>query len=69
MRAQFRDGSMEEVQGGAGGGSGADPMAFKHDAHRGVLADFLDAIERKRAPRSSGAEALKVHRLIERLSR
>jgi len=60
---------VEEVKGGAGGGTGADPMAFKHDAHRGVLADFLDAIEQRRAPRSSGASALEVHRLIARLSR
>jgi UDP-N-acetyl-2-amino-2-deoxyglucuronate dehydrogenase len=69
LRAQFKDGSVEEIKGGVGGGTGADPMAFKHDAHRGVLADFLDAIEQHRAPRSSGAETLKVHRLIERLSR
>jgi UDP-N-acetyl-2-amino-2-deoxyglucuronate dehydrogenase len=68
LRAQFKDGSVEEVKGGAGGGTGADPMAFKHDAHRGVLGDFLDAIEQRRAPRSSGTETLKVHRLIERLS-
>ena len=49
------------------GGTGADPMAFPHDWHRGVLADFLDAIERGREPRVSGAEALKVHRFIDRL--
>jgi UDP-N-acetyl-2-amino-2-deoxyglucuronate dehydrogenase len=69
LRARFKDGSAEEIQGGGGGGTGADPMAFKHDAHRGVLADFLDAIEQRRAPRSSGASALEVHRLIEALSR
>jgi predicted dehydrogenase len=50
-----------------GGGTGADPMAFPHDWHRGVLSDFLDAIERNREPRVSGAEALKVHRFIDRL--
>jgi UDP-N-acetyl-2-amino-2-deoxyglucuronate dehydrogenase len=32
-----------------------------------VLADFLDAIEKGRAPRVSGAEALKVHRFIDLL--
>lgn len=47
------------------GGTGADPMAFPHDWHRGVLADFLDSIERNREPRVSGAEALKVHRFID----
>jgi UDP-N-acetyl-2-amino-2-deoxyglucuronate dehydrogenase len=32
LRAQFKDGGAEEIQGGAGGGIGADPMAFKHDS-------------------------------------
>ena len=50
-----------------GGGTGADPMAFPHDWHRGVLEDFLDAIEKNREPRISGAEALKVHRFIDRI--
>jgi predicted dehydrogenase len=49
------------------GGTGADPMAFPHDWHRGVLADFLDAIEEDRQPRVSGAEAIKVHRFIDRI--
>jgi UDP-N-acetyl-2-amino-2-deoxyglucuronate dehydrogenase len=51
------------------GGTGADPMAFPHDWHRSVLADFLDAIEHDREPRVSGAEALKVHRFIDALLR
>ena len=50
-----------------GGGTGADPMAFPHDWHRGVLQDFLDSIEQDREPRISGAEALKVHRFIDRI--
>jgi predicted dehydrogenase len=50
-----------------GGGTGADPMAFPHDWHRGVLADFLDAVEKNREPRVSGAEGLKVHRFIDQL--
>ena len=49
------------------GGTGADPMAFPHDWHRGVLADVLDAIDKNRNPRVSGAEALKVHRFIDRI--
>jgi predicted dehydrogenase len=44
-------------------------MAFPHDWHRGVLADFLDSIEQNREPRVSGAEALKVHRFIDRILR
>ena len=50
-----------------GGGTGADPMAFPHDWHRGVLQDFLDCLEQNREPRISGAEALKVHRFIDRV--
>jgi predicted dehydrogenase len=42
-------------------------MAFPHDWHRSLLADFLDAIENDREPRVSGAEALKVHRFIDRI--
>jgi UDP-N-acetyl-2-amino-2-deoxyglucuronate dehydrogenase len=68
LRAQFLDGEAVELKTeSGGGGTGADPMAFPHDWHRGVLADFLDAIEKGRAPRVSGAEALKVHRFIDLL--
>jgi UDP-N-acetyl-2-amino-2-deoxyglucuronate dehydrogenase len=52
-----------------GGGTGADPMAFPHDWHRGVLEDFLHSIEKNREPRVSGAEALKVHRFIDKILR
>jgi predicted dehydrogenase len=50
-----------------GGGTGADPMAFPNDWHRAAIADFLDALDQKREPMISGAEALKVHRLIDAL--
>ena len=70
LQMQFQDGKTLELKTEAGGGgTGADPMAFPHDWHRGVLADFLDAIENRRPPRSSGAETLKVHRLIDRILR
>lgn len=65
LSAQFHDGSTVEAGAGAtGGGTGADPMAFAHNAHRALLADFIDAIAAGRPPRASGAEALKVHYLI-----
>jgi UDP-N-acetyl-2-amino-2-deoxyglucuronate dehydrogenase len=68
LRMQFADGrSFEMKTESGGGGTGADPMAFPHDWHRGVLEDFLDAIENNREPRVSGAEALKVHRFIDRI--
>lgn len=53
--------------GDTGGGTGADPMAFSHDCHRGVWTSFLDAIETGGEPRVTGEEALRVHRLIDAL--
>ena len=68
LQMQFQDGKTVELKTDAGGGgTGADPMAFPHDWHRGVLTDFLDAIEQDRQPRVNGAEALKVHRFIDQL--
>jgi len=42
-------------------------MAFPHDWHRSLLADFLYAIEKNLQPRVNGAEGLKVHRFIDQL--
>ncbi|MCV9967104.1 Gfo/Idh/MocA family oxidoreductase [Pararhizobium sp. BT-229] len=68
LTAKFHDGTeFETADGGPGGGAGADPMAFPHDHHRAVLADFLDAIEADREPRASGREALKAHDFIDAL--
>jgi predicted dehydrogenase len=68
LKAQFVNREPVEISTDAGGGgTGADPMAFPHDWHRSLLADFIDAIERDREPRVNGEEALKVHRLIDRL--
>lgn len=68
LRAQFHDGTDEQVQADTGaGGTGADPMAFPHDWHRAVMADFADAIRDNREPRVTGDEALRVHRLIDAL--
>src|SRR5436190_2317575 len=70
LRVQFMDGTSVEMKTESGaGGTGADPMAFPHDWHRALLEDFLDAIDQRREPRSSGRETLKVHRLIERVLR
>ncbi|MEO3388736.1 Gfo/Idh/MocA family oxidoreductase [Mesorhizobium sp. CAU 1741] len=49
------------------GGTGADPMAFPHDYHRAVMADFAQAIREDRDPKVTGEEALRVHRLIDAL--
>jgi hypothetical protein len=42
-------------------------MAFSHDYHRALLADFLDAVGSGHAPRVSGREALKVQSLIAKI--
>jgi predicted dehydrogenase len=65
---RWHDGRTERAgEEGTAGGAGADPMAFPHDYHRAVWSDFLDAVEHRRAPLVSGAEALKVHRFIDRI--
>jgi UDP-N-acetyl-2-amino-2-deoxyglucuronate dehydrogenase len=70
LSVQLHDGtaSSDKVT-DAAGGAGADPMAFSHEHHRGVLADFLDAIDADGQPKISGREALKVHRLIDAMLR
>jgi len=72
LKVQFHDGSsVEMAPDNAGkpgaGGTGADPMAFPHDWHCAVMADFVNAIRTDREPKVTGEEALKVHRLIDAL--
>lgn len=69
LEVHFHDSSNERVAGSGSTGGGADPMAFANDAHRGVLVDFLDAIDTFRPPRASGEAALAVHALIAALER
>ena len=61
----FHDGKRESIGEEATLGGGADPMAFSNDAHRAVLAEFLDAVEQDRAPMNDGRSALLVHDLID----
>ena len=63
----YLDGRSERHGESAGTGGGADPMAFPHDYHRAVMADFAEAIRTGREPKVTGEEALKVHRLIDAL--
>jgi UDP-N-acetyl-2-amino-2-deoxyglucuronate dehydrogenase len=63
----FLDGRSERHGETVGTGGGADPMAFPHDWHRSMIADFLDALDEGRPPRVTGREALRVHRLIDAL--
>ncbi|MBX3576687.1 MAG: Gfo/Idh/MocA family oxidoreductase [Rhizobiaceae bacterium] len=68
LLVQFQDGRKVAIEPDrSAGGTGADPMAFPHDYHRAVMADFVMAIREGRAPKVTGEEALKVHRLIDAL--
>ena len=61
----WHDGRRDAVGEEATLGGGADPMAFANDAHRAVLAEFLDALDERRAPVNDGRAALRVHDLID----
>ncbi len=68
LEVAFHDGRTERVQSPTtAGGTGADPMAFPHDWHRGLIEDFLDALDQDRPPQVTGREALKAHHLIDAL--
>lgn len=65
LQVRWHDGREETVEAEGPGGSGANIMDFPHDAHRAVIADFLDAIEQGRDPAVTGEEALATQALIE----
>jgi predicted dehydrogenase len=68
LLVQFQDGRKVTLEADrSAGGTGADPMAFPHDYHRSVMADFAAAVRGGREPKVTGEEALKVHRLIDAL--
>lgn len=69
LEAAFHDGTTERLEGGASGGTGADPMAFPHDRHREVLRGFLAAIRADRDPPITGEQALRAHFLIDAILR
>ena len=65
LQVDYLDGRQETLDAGERTGSGANIMDFPNDAHRAVLADFLDALEAGRDPAVSGEEALATQELIE----
>jgi predicted dehydrogenase len=67
LNLRWRDGRTDTIGEGSGTGGGADPMAFPHDWHRDLIADFAAAIRESRHPGVSGADGLRVHRLIDAL--
>lgn len=65
LRLGFLDGREEVLVDTGGSAGGANVMSFSHDAHKGVISDFLDAIEMGRDPAIPGEEALATQRVIE----
>ena len=65
LHLTWRDGRKEQIGASATTGGGADPMAFTHDWHRDVIADFAEAFSEDRPPMVTGREALEVHALID----
>lgn len=65
LRIATLDGGEEVLAAEGGTGGGANIMDFPNDAHRAVLADFLDAIEADRDPAITGEDALASQRLID----
>jgi predicted dehydrogenase len=56
LTVTFRSGEVETFGEDAGSGGGADPMAFTHEWHQGLIADFADAIaEGRPAPMVASA--------------
>ena len=63
------DGRHEQFAGAVASGGGADPMAFSHEAHRALIADFLDALDEDRVPRVGLPDLIATRRLIDALLR
>jgi predicted dehydrogenase len=64
LRVSWLDGREEKLEDTGGSGGGANPMAFSHEPHKALLADFLDAIDTGRDPVVSGEDALATQRVI-----
>ncbi|CEJ14914.1 putative oxidoreductase YvaA [bacterium YEK0313] len=60
----YVDGRSETMAPEGNSGGGANIMDFPHDAHRALIADFLDALAENRDPVVTGEEALATQRLI-----
>ena len=65
LALDFLDGRQEVMADTAGSGSGANVMAFSHEPHKALIADFLTAIRSGGRPAVTGREALASQRLIQ----
>ncbi|WP_417408082.1 Gfo/Idh/MocA family protein [Hoeflea sp.] len=69
LTVTWRDGRTESVGEASGTGGGADPMAFPCDWHRDLIEQFAVAISENGPAAVSGREALRVHALIDAITR
>jgi predicted dehydrogenase len=64
LQVAYVDGEEEVVEAEGSTGAGANIMDFPHEAHRALIADFLDAVVQGRDPDATGEEALATQTLI-----
>ena len=69
LTLNWRNGETETFGASATTGGGADPMAFTHEWHQGIIEDFADALIEGRDPLVTGRTALASHALIDAISR
>lgn len=69
LRLDMADGTSRTLGDAGATGGGADPMAFTHAWHQAVIEDFAAALRDARPPACTGREALRVHHLIEAITR
>lgn len=68
LTVSWRNGETETFGASATTGGGADPMAFTHEWHQGIIEDFCDAITENRDPVVTGRAALASHALIDAIT-
>lgn len=68
LTVSWRNGETETFGASATTGGGADPMAFTHEWHQGIIEDFADAITEDRDPIVTGRQALAAHALIDAIT-
>lgn len=69
LTVSWRDGRTETFGASASTGGGADPMAFTHEWHQGIVEDFVAALRENREPAATGRAALASHTLIDAITR
>jgi len=68
LTVRYRNGQVDRFGEEVGTGGGADPMAFTHDWHQGILEDFCAALRDGRDPAVTGEAALAAHDLIDAIT-